>query len=531
MKRWWHALRVPARPARPQLERLEDRLVPTVTYHGGVLLPHVEVQALYYGSDWVQSSYYPQTGQLEGFLQSVVGGTYMDMLTTAGYGVGRGTHTPGQIDLANVNKRAYLDDSTIQAVLQRDISNGTLAAPDSNRLYVVYVEDNVVVSMGGGNSINDFIGYHGAFAGHSAGGAAADIRYAVVTYPGGRVGNGGVDGLSTLDSTTVVTSHELAEAVTDPDANYKQTGWYDDLNNGEVGDIAEGLSVRLGGWMVQREASQLDLAMTPAGAAADRPVSFALLSNGDLYEHSAAGWQFIASGIVSVSEQGIDDIALAFVDVIDVHGNAYEYHDDGYWAFLTSGVVSAQAGQDASYVLLSNGSVYEFDGNSGSWTYLAGSVAAISAGTDSYGVNMVDVLYSWGGGWEHSDASGWHVFAYYGVQSVSAGQQGNSEVLFAGGYAYHYGEATGALTYQAAGVARVSIGTDLNGNPVVDLVFGDATGLEWRAGAGWASLGGNIQETSKARAGVVDVLFYGGTAYEHTATGYTYLDVAVKTAV
>jgi hypothetical protein len=31
--------------------------VPPVTYHGGALLPHVEVQALYYGSDWNNSAY------------------------------------------------------------------------------------------------------------------------------------------------------------------------------------------------------------------------------------------------------------------------------------------------------------------------------------------------------------------------------------------------------------------------------------------------------------------------------------------
>ena len=42
----------------PTLERLEDRLVPTVTYHGGTLLPHVEVQGMYLGSDWYNISAY-----------------------------------------------------------------------------------------------------------------------------------------------------------------------------------------------------------------------------------------------------------------------------------------------------------------------------------------------------------------------------------------------------------------------------------------------------------------------------------------
>ena len=42
----------------PTLECLEDRLVPTVTYHGGTLLPHVEVQGMYLGSDWYNNSTY-----------------------------------------------------------------------------------------------------------------------------------------------------------------------------------------------------------------------------------------------------------------------------------------------------------------------------------------------------------------------------------------------------------------------------------------------------------------------------------------
>ena len=52
----------------PTLECLEDRLVPTVTYHGGALLPHVEVQGMYLGSDWYYNgTYYNQTAQFENF--------------------------------------------------------------------------------------------------------------------------------------------------------------------------------------------------------------------------------------------------------------------------------------------------------------------------------------------------------------------------------------------------------------------------------------------------------------------------------
>jgi hypothetical protein len=57
---------------RPELECLERRDVPTVTYHGGALLPHVEVQAMYYGSDWSSNPYYGQAFRLGSFLANAV---------------------------------------------------------------------------------------------------------------------------------------------------------------------------------------------------------------------------------------------------------------------------------------------------------------------------------------------------------------------------------------------------------------------------------------------------------------------------
>src|SRR5262249_56860368 len=58
MTTWFHNWRrkrarkpQPPQTTRPELEGLEQREVPTVTYHGGALLAKVEIQALYYGSD------------------------------------------------------------------------------------------------------------------------------------------------------------------------------------------------------------------------------------------------------------------------------------------------------------------------------------------------------------------------------------------------------------------------------------------------------------------------------------------------
>src|SRR5438128_8164245 len=78
---------------RLQVEHLEDRRVMSVTYHGGALMPHVEVQGFYVGDQWSGSLL---AGYLEGFLGKIVNSTYMDALNNAGYSVGRGSSSGGK---------------------------------------------------------------------------------------------------------------------------------------------------------------------------------------------------------------------------------------------------------------------------------------------------------------------------------------------------------------------------------------------------------------------------------------------------
>jgi hypothetical protein len=226
--------------------------VPTVLYYGGNLLPHVEAQAVYYGSGWTGNS---MTTTVDASLKDLVSGAYMDALTNAGYNVGRGTTTAGKVD--NIALSSTITDASIQARLLADIKSGLLAAPDANRLYVVYVQPNVAINLGAGQGTTQqgILGYHGAFAGPNG----ATIRYAVVAYPGGTVHNSSL-GTSAIDQLTDVASHEVAESTTDPDVNYAKLGWYDSAL-GEIGDITENnpnANVRLDGYLVQEVAGKND---------------------------------------------------------------------------------------------------------------------------------------------------------------------------------------------------------------------------------------------------------------------------------
>jgi hypothetical protein len=256
-----------------QCERLESREMFAVTYHGGALLEHVETQAVYLGSDWnSNSNLKSQTQQLDQYLDYLVQSPYMDMLASAGYGVSRGSSSAGHAIDLNLANHSSLTDSQIRSQLQDAIASSQLQQPDSNRLYLVYVEPSVLIRDGNSSSVNSFLGYHGAFSGRDASGLAVNIRYAVMAYPGSPNPSSTSQGFATpFQQLTSVTSHELAEAVTDPDANYGQTSWYDDQNNGEIGDLTS-QTVMLNGYLVQDVVNKNDRIIEPVAVTTPSPV-------------------------------------------------------------------------------------------------------------------------------------------------------------------------------------------------------------------------------------------------------------------
>jgi hypothetical protein len=517
------------RRIRPTLEALEERQVPTVVYNGGALLQHVEAQGLYVGDQWsANPTLYSQASHLEGFLGTIVNSSFMDMLSNAGYGVGRGSWSRGQILPASLSNGSTLDDSTIRSWLSAYVQAGYLQYPDANRLYAVFVEPNVEVTAGAANSVNNFAGYHGAFAGPNG----TTIPYAVVPYPGGSVGNGsGNPNLGTLDEMTMAASHEIAEAVTDPDVDYKALGWYDWTNNGEVGDIVAGQTVYVNGYAMQRISDQNDQAMTPAQATSDRAVNFVLQNNGDLYEIVNNNAVFLASQIASVSPQGIDNNGHAMIDLVNYAGDAWEYHDEAGGYYLASGAASAVAGQGVSYVLFANGVVNEYHDATGTWSWVYNGARQIDAGTDRYGVNVVDVVNTSGYGWELSDTSGWHYIGS-GVQSISAGRQGISDYVTGDGAAHWHRESDGYDVIVAWNVSQVAAGTDANGNWMIDALTTDGVAHEWRFNGPWATLVGSVQKLGKGPLDAVDIVQSGwGYAYQHTPSGWSSLGVFVAVAV
>ncbi len=249
--------------ARLRLETLEDRQVPTVSFFGGNVLPQVQAQALYLGNEFSSTQAHAETATLDAFLKDITGGPYMQALTRAGYNVGPGSALAGAVDPTSLAVGSTIGDAFIRGRLQADVSSGLLHAPNANTLYVVYVEPDVAVNLGLGQGTTQqgILGYHTAFVGANG----APIRYAVVVSPGGAAGNSVLPEAATaIDQLTAVTSHELAEAVTDPDINSNvnngRLGWFDP-RRGEIGDVVENnpsAFVPLNGHLVQEVADRND---------------------------------------------------------------------------------------------------------------------------------------------------------------------------------------------------------------------------------------------------------------------------------
>src|SRR5207245_7254754 len=140
-----------------------------------------------------------------------------------------------------------LDDRQIRTLLDGEITAQHLAAPTADRLYVLFTAPGIVVTADGQNSVTDFAGYHDVFT--DSGGAT--VYYAVVPYPSGNLS---AQPLTALQQATVVLSHEVSEAITDPDTH---SGWFDP-RLGENGDITAGQVGIMGGYAVQALWSLVD---------------------------------------------------------------------------------------------------------------------------------------------------------------------------------------------------------------------------------------------------------------------------------
>jgi hypothetical protein len=232
--------------ARPQIEILDDRVVPAgVTYlTGGQVLSHVDVQNVFYGQDWNRAD---PTGNIRNtlidFQKNITTSAYMAML--GDYGVGRGHSNSYDPVYSGPTLGGTVTETQIQSMVQAQISAGRVKAETGQQLYFVYLPPSYInlsthqavpAVKDGWDVANRDAAHHGSFLMNGT-----PVYYAVIPTGSGSIPNA-----------TVLSSHELAEAVTDPDLRQLDTttdwanshvAWMDSTNN-EIGDGLAGQTVQ-----------------------------------------------------------------------------------------------------------------------------------------------------------------------------------------------------------------------------------------------------------------------------------------------
>jgi len=215
-----------------------------LTNHGGPVLGAVRVVPIYWGATWAAGDS-ALAAQLNAFFDMVLTSTMMDMLAeySTATQIGHGSRAPS-VTITNSEPGTIIagvrtvTDAQIQQALATWIGNGIVPSVTVNTLYFVYLPRNVVSTMGGGSSCQQYCGYHSHFAGNT--------YYAVIPFadcPGCQFAG------PFIDTLTEVTSHELCESITDPALN----AWWDSSSGDEIGDICNRQTVSLGGFLVQTE--------------------------------------------------------------------------------------------------------------------------------------------------------------------------------------------------------------------------------------------------------------------------------------
>ena len=215
--------------------------------YGGPVISNVKLIMVVYGSGTYASYVTTDTApSLVSYYQQVVNSSYMDWLNeynTGSQKIGRGTYA-GKFTItpSSANNGATITDAQVQAELNAQIAAGSLPKPDANTMFMVHFRAGQTI-QNGGNSCQSggFCAYHGS----AVSGAGTEYYYAVVPDFHSSLCASGCGSSSEFNNVCSTASHEIVEAITDPqvaDATVfgPPLGWYwysSDTCQGEVADI------------------------------------------------------------------------------------------------------------------------------------------------------------------------------------------------------------------------------------------------------------------------------------------------------
>ncbi len=211
---------------------------PVVPYNGGSLLSTIQVVTITWAGD-------ASAAALNAFDAWMPASSFYTSAVTQ-YNV----HAGSQVATWSVPTAppATFDTSQVATFLQAAVTSGAIPAPTPNTLYNFYPPPSMIVTQTYGTSVytgcTDFQGFHDSVS----------VNGQTVAYAMAMRCPAWEQGLSDVDFATWGSSHEIAEAATDP---FSGSGWFitdatlDTLySGGEIGDLCDGHPTRVDGHYV-----------------------------------------------------------------------------------------------------------------------------------------------------------------------------------------------------------------------------------------------------------------------------------------
>jgi hypothetical protein len=211
------------------------------TYGGGPVIPNVHPIAVFWGV-----SVFPViTVYIPGFYAALANSPYIDWLSeynTPTQPIARGSFL-GAFFIAPSISATTVSDDQVGTELAAQADSGVLPVPDANTLYMVHFPPGVTITQTASDgtvyrSCVDFCAFHTSTT-KTIRGQSNTFAFAVIpdlSGPGCAPApppQRGCGDRSLFDNTTNTASHELIEAITDPQP---VSGWDSELN-GEIGEL------------------------------------------------------------------------------------------------------------------------------------------------------------------------------------------------------------------------------------------------------------------------------------------------------
>jgi hypothetical protein len=212
------------------------------------VIPNPKVYVVWWGDpSHLNSSVTAAHGGIADFFAGVTNSTFIDWMneynTTINANAGSHSGSPGTnqrigrgnyvstLTLTGVATSGTVTDAQIQSTLDNAFAANTLPQPDENTIYAIYFPSSVSITADGSQSCISFGAYHS----NTTETSRHMAFYLVIPDCGGG-----------FSSFTSVTSHELAEAMTDgqptPGSNPDYPQAWNDSSGSEVGDLCESSS-------------------------------------------------------------------------------------------------------------------------------------------------------------------------------------------------------------------------------------------------------------------------------------------------